>query len=113
MPRKPRSRAKARKLAADELRAQDGHALPERHAMSLLSGLPTLGDGGLMGAPTDGSVMPVDQAPAPADDTATTTDGRDIATYSPVNRADATNQLSNGATQGTTSSQTAPITQTS
>lgn len=68
MPRKSVSRKTPRKLAADELRAEDA-------------------------APTG--------------------NGRDVAAYSPVNRANALNQLSNGATQSTTSTQSAPITQNS
>jgi hypothetical protein len=62
-----------RGLPADELTAQQGTELPERHAMSLISGLPSLGDtGGLTGTPTDttspvGGVTPTDGTTTPTD----------------------------------------------
>ncbi|HEY3107475.1 MAG TPA: hypothetical protein VGL23_01900 [Chloroflexota bacterium] len=115
MPRRRQKQA-GRRLAADELRAQEGLELPDRHAMSLLSGMPSLDGGGLLGAPTGGGATPTDGGATggATPDAGTTSDPGPTGTtqtFAPVNRATVLNQLSNGTTQTAGSTQTAPITQ--
>jgi hypothetical protein len=112
---KRRQKQAGRRLAADELRAQEGLELPDRHAMSLLSGMPSLDGGGLLGAPTGGGATPTDGGTGGATPGAGTTSDPGptgtTQTFAPVNRASVLNNLSNGASQGAGSAQTTPIRQ--
>ena len=101
-----------RKLSSAEVRRQHAAALPEREAMSLVlpstAGLPIVPtdggdpitpgpslDGGADGAPTGGGA------------------GEGTTVYAPENEARALNHLSPGSVQGSSSTQSAPISQSS
>jgi hypothetical protein len=125
---------KQRGLGDEELRAQEGLELPDRHVMSLIPtlGADSIGGGGLMGAPAPGGATPGTGAtpdpatgtspdpgtgaspdPGPTSPGPTTTPGPsgEMQTFAPVNKASVLNQLANGSTQSGGASQTAPINQ--
>jgi len=92
-----------------EREAQQVQDLPNREAMSILTGLPVIpglppnlfGDGSGLPAPGDPSTSPPEPAPAPGDTN----------TVAPTNEATLTNLNSAGTTETTGASQDAPITQ--
>jgi len=104
--------------------AQEVHDLPNREAMSILSGFPSMPGlptgllgGDQTGTPTldGGPVTPTDPSTAPADPSATPVDPSaspgDINTISPTNQTTASNLSSAGTTETTGAVQDAPIVQ--
>jgi hypothetical protein len=100
-----------RKLSPTEVRRQHGAALPGREAMSMIvpsTELPLVpADGGdpiAAGPALDGGASRGPASGAAPEGTST---------YAPENQARAVNHLSPGAVQGSTSTQNAPINQSS
>lgn len=105
----------------EEQAAQEVHDLPNRDAMSILTGLPTIPGlpPGLLG---DQTLPPATGAPAPTETAPTDPAGPlppeaaqpgDVNTVAPSNQVSQTNIDSDGTTQTTGATQDVPITQTS
>jgi len=100
--------------------AQEILDLPNREAMSILSGLPSMPGlpagllGDQSGAPAldGGSTTPTDPSTTPVDPSAAPATG-DINTISPTNQSTLTNLNSSGTTETTGAIQDVPITQQS
>ena len=95
-----------RRLSAREVRGQHGQALPDREALSLMTPDPTVCYPALPFEPIADQPLPAEGADTPSDGA-----GTDSTVYAPANEAKAENLNSSGATQGSSSSQSAPITQ--
>ena len=108
MPPKKHAR---RRLSAREVRGQHAAALPDREALSTLTPDPVIGYPTLPFEPIP--YEPVADQPLPADGTDTPSDGAGTnqSVDAPANEATAENVNSSGATQGSSSTQSAPITQ--
>jgi hypothetical protein len=95
----PTTRKARRKLSPREVRGQHAAALPTREAMTMVMPDPVVCYPAL-------PFEPIADGPAPADG-----GGTDSTVYAPANEAKSENLGSAGSTQGSTSTQSAPITQ--